>query len=309
MRKENYPVALTFFEPLSRNASLMSDELTQDAYIRTADCYFMDRNYTKAKTMYDNVIKFSWPDEDYATFQTSMIAGIRNSRDKISLLNTMTRKFPASPLVTDANMEIANTYMSDEKYNDAIPFLNNVIKSTGNASLKPQAYLRLGTAYYNLNNNAAALQQYKTLITQYPNSPEAEDALDNVKVIYVGDARPDEYAAFMRQAGRPISVSAEDSLTYAAAEAQLSGGNMGAALNSFNNYLQKFPDGTYEIDANFYRGEIYANRKDWKNALSGYETVAVNAPNKYAEKAILGAARIYFFELKDYLKAETYYTQ
>ena len=44
--------------------------------------------------------------------------------------------------------------MSDEKFSEAIPYLNNVIKSTGNASLKPQAYLKLGTAYYNLNNNA-----------------------------------------------------------------------------------------------------------------------------------------------------------
>ena len=82
-------------------------------------------------------------------------------------------------------MEIANTYMSDEKFNEAIPYLNNVIKGSGNASLKPQAYLKLGIAYYNLNNNTEAIKQYKTLLSQYPNSPEAEDALENVKVIYV----------------------------------------------------------------------------------------------------------------------------
>ncbi|MET0392761.1 MAG: tetratricopeptide repeat protein, partial [Chitinophagaceae bacterium] len=219
------------------------------------------------------------------------------------------RKFPSSALVTDANMEIANTYMADEKFSDAIPFLNNVIKSSGNASLKPGAYLTLGTAYYNLNNNTAALQQYKTLLAQYPNSPEAEDALDNVRVIYVEDGKPDEYANFMRQAGRPLSVSAEDSLTYAAAEAQLSAGNTTAALTSLNNYLQKFPGGSRSIDANFYRGEIYSGKKDWKNALAGYEPVAAHAPNRYAERAILAAARIHFFELKDNAKAETYYTQ
>ncbi|MET0392466.1 MAG: tetratricopeptide repeat protein, partial [Chitinophagaceae bacterium] len=75
LRKENYAAALEFFEPLSRNASLSSSELVQDAYLRTADCYYMQRNYTKAKVMYDNVIKFSWPAEDYATFQTGMITG------------------------------------------------------------------------------------------------------------------------------------------------------------------------------------------------------------------------------------------
>jgi len=307
--KENYPVAQGFFEALVKTPALNTDELSQDAYLRAADCYFMQKNYTKSKSMYDNVIRLSWPDEAYATFQSAMITGIRSSKEKISLLGTMTRKFPTSNLVTDANMEIANTYMSDEKFTEAIPFLNNVIKSSGNASFKPQAYLKLGTAYYNLNNNAGALQQYKTLIDQYPNSQEASDALDNVKAIYVADAKPDEYANFMRQAGKPISINAEDSLTYAAAEVQMTNGNNSAALTSFNNYLQKFPTGAYAIDASFYKGEIYNGKKDWKNALSGYEPVAANAPNKYAERAILAAARINFFELKDYPKAETYYTQ
>ena len=154
---------LLFLNRLAKNPALNSDELTQDAYLRAADCYYMERNYSKAKAMYDNVIKLSWPAEDYATFQNAMITGIRSSKDKISLLNTMNRKFPTSPLVTDANMEIANTYMSDEKFGEAIPYLNNVIKSTGNASLKPQAYLKLGTAYYNLNNNAEALKQYQCI--------------------------------------------------------------------------------------------------------------------------------------------------
>ena len=309
LRKENYPVSLSFFEPLAKNPSLSSDELTKDAYLRAADCYYMERNYGKAKSMYDNVIRFSWPQEDYATFQNAMIGGIRSSKDKISLLNTMNRKFPTSSLVTDANMEIANTYMSDEKFSEAIPYLNNVLKNTGNASLKPQALLQLGTAYYNLNNNAEALKQYQSLISQYPSSQEANDALDNVKVIYVEQGKTDEYAAFMRQAGKPISMDTEDSLTYSAAENQFINGNTSAALNSFGNYLQKFPDGVYAIDASYYRGEIYNGKKDWKNAVTAYEPVAANAPNKYAERAILALARICFFELKDYNKAETYFEQ
>ena len=309
LRKENYQAALSFFEPLAKNPALNSNSLTQDAYIRTADCYFMNRDYAKAKTMYDNVVKFSWPAEDYATFQLSMITGVKNSNDKIALLNTMNRKFPTSPLVTDANMEIAMTYMADEHFREAVPYLNNVIKSTGNASLKPRAYLKLGMAYYNLNNNSEALKQFKTLIDQYPNSQEAEDALDDVRVIYVGDAKPNEYADFMRQVGRPLSMDSEDSLTYDAAKTQYDNGNTSAALNAFNGYLQKFPNGVYSIDAYFNSAEIYNSKKDWNNALKGYEAVAADAPNKYAERAVLGAARIYFFEIKDYTKAEKYYEQ
>ena len=86
--------------------------------------------------MYDNVIKLSWPAEDYATFQIAMMAGVKSPNEKIALMNTMNRKFPDSSLVTDANMEIANTYMANEKFREAIPYLNNVIKGTGNSSLE-----------------------------------------------------------------------------------------------------------------------------------------------------------------------------
>lgn len=309
LRKENYPVALTFFEPLGRNASLSSEAFTQDAYVRTADCYFMQKDFARAKTMYDNVIRYSWPAEDYATFQNAMLAGVKNSTEKISLMNTMIRRFPNSSLITDANMEVANAYMSDEHFREAIPYLSNVIKAGGNNSQKPKAYLKMGTAYYDINDNAEALKQYKTLIDLYPNTQEAEDALDDVKTIYVETAKPNEYADFMRQVGRPLSMDTEDSLNYAAAEKLYDDQNINAALTGFNNYLQRFPNGVYTLDANFNRAEIYNSKKDWNNALAGYEIVAANAPNQYAERAVLTAARIYFFELKDYNKAETYYTQ
>jgi tetratricopeptide (TPR) repeat protein len=308
-RKENYEQARSFFEPLARNVSLSSDPVTQDAYIRTADTYFMARNYTQSKTMYDNVIRFSWPAEDYATFQKAMIAGINSSSEKINLMNQMVRRFPQSNLVVDANMEIVNTYLADEKFREAIPYLNSIIASTANTSLRPQALLKLGIAQYNLNNSNESITQYRKLITDYPNSPEAEDALDNLKTIYIEQGRPNEYAEAARQAGKPLTVSAEDSLTFIAAELQYESGNFNAALTSFSNYLQRFSNGARATDAHFYRAEIYNSRKDWTNALIGYEEVAERAPNTFAERAVLQAARLYFFEQKNYQKAEQYYAQ
>ena len=308
LRKENYPAALTFFQQLYKSPALNSDALTQDAYIRAADCYYMSRDYAKAKAMYDNVIKLSWRSEDYATFQNAMVAGVRSSNEKIGLLTTLTRKFPSSLLVDDANMEIANAYLADERFKESVPYLNNVIKD-GSNDLKPQAYLKLGIAYYNSRNNNEALNNYKTVAQKYPNSPEAQDAIESIKTISIESGKTDDYADFMKKAGRPLTVDAEDSLAFATAEIQYQGGDVNAALNSFNNYLKKFPDPAHFVEANFYRGEIYNSKKDWNNALSGYEEVAAEAPNKFAEKAVVQAARINFFELKNYAKAETYYAQ
>lgn len=308
-RKQNYPVAQTFFEPLAKNVSLNADPVTQDAYVRTADAYYMNRNYGQARTMYDNVIRYSWPQEDYATYQRAMIAGINNSNEKISGLNTLVRKFPQSPLVMDATMEIANTYLAEEQFREAIPYLQTIVQAGGNSSLKPEAYLKQGIAQYNLNNNNEAIANYRKVIAGYPNSPEAETALDNLKAVYVETGRPDEYAAVMREAGKPLSVSAEDSLTFAAAELKYEGGNADLALQALDNYLQRFTNGAYATNAQYYRAEILGTRKNWKNALAAYSYVAERAPNIFADRAVLQAARIAFFELKDYEQAERFYAQ
>ncbi len=309
LRKENYPVSVRYFEPLMRAPALNTDAFTQDAYIRTADNYFMLKDYTRAKSMYDNVVRLSWPAEDYATFQIAMLAGVRSANEKISLMNTMIRKFPESSLVNEATLEIANTYMSNERWREAIPYLHTLINASNNENMKPNAYMKLGLAHYNLDNTTDALKNFRFVVENYPNSVNAEDALDNIRTILLEEGRTDEYASFMREMGRPLSVNAEDSLTYYAAEKLYDDQKINEALAAFNSYLQRFPNGANALDAQFNRAEIYNLKKDWNNALPAYEAVAADAPNKYAERAVLTAARISFFELKDYTRAERYYIQ
>ncbi|TCJ19645.1 tetratricopeptide repeat protein [Flaviaesturariibacter flavus] len=309
LRKENYKVAQSFFEPLARNVSLGSDALTQDAYLRAADTYFMQKLFAQARTMYDNVIRFSWPAEDYATYQKALITGITNSNEKISLLNNLIRKFPSSSLVDDANMEIANTYLADERYREAVPYLVTLTKASGNATSKPQVYLKLGIAYFNQKQYNEAIAQFNTIITQYKASEEADDALENLRTIYVEQGQPNAYVDAARRAGKPLSVNAEDSLTYSAAQLQLENGNTAAAQTQLEGYLQRFGTGAYSLDAHHNLAGIYINKRDSAAALPHYEVVAERAPNRFAEGAVLQAARIYFFSRKDYAQAEKYYQQ
>ena len=309
LKRENYKEALNFFSEVVRNPGINAPPLEQDAYIRMADCYYMNRDFKTAVPMYNKVLEYSWPASDYATFQKAMVAGVNSSSEKISLLTGLIRKYPQSDLIAEANMEIANTYLSNEQYRESLPYLKNVISSTGNDALKPRALLRSGLANYNLGNNAEALNRYNELLKQYPNSVEAQEALDNAKSIYVEEGRTSEYVNFAKGMGITVSASQEDQLAYQEAEVQFNNGNFTAALQKFEDYLRKFPEGKYALEANFYKSEMYASQKNWVKAVSGYEVVSDKAPNKFAEKAILQAARINFFDLKDYAKAEIYFAK
>jgi tetratricopeptide (TPR) repeat protein len=309
LKKENYRQAQGFFEKVVRTPSLNSSSLEQDAYVRDADCYYMNKDYKMALAMYNKVLDLSWPASDYATFQKAMIAGVSNGKQKIDLLNSISRRYPSSSLSADVNMEVAGTYLAGEQYREALPFLKNVLRTPGADASKPKAYLQSGIAWYNLNNNAEALKQYDSLLRQYPNSPEAQDGLQNAKTIYVEEGRSNEYVNFAKGMGVEVSASQEDQLAYEEAEVQFNNGNFPGAVQRFEAYLAKFPEGKYSLEANYYKSEIYFSQKDWAKAVVGYAVVADRAPNKFGEKSLLQAATLYFFNLKDYANSEKYFSK
>ena len=260
--------------------------------------------------MYDAVIATNLPSADYALYQKAIISGAGNRvGDKISQLQNLEQRYPSSNLVPDANLEIANTYLGEENFRDAIVPLKKLLDNKKAAPLYPQAYLKLGVAYFNLDNNTDALDNFKSLVSKYPNSAESDAAVDYIRNIFVANQQPGQFADFMRSSGKTISYSEEDSLTYVSAANRYTANDANNALTGFRTYLNKFPDGRYALDASFNLANIYNSRKDFPNAMIGYEYVATRAPNKFAEKGVLQAARISFFELKDYAKAEQYFSQ
>jgi tetratricopeptide (TPR) repeat protein len=305
-QKEDYKQAASYFEQVVNKILPTSSSLEHDAYIRTADAYYMQKDFSKANAMYEAAIAAASPQSDYALYQKALIAGIKNAPEKIKLLNALNKQYPTSNLKQDVNMEIALTYISDGKFADAVPFLNNILTSN-DGGLKPRAYLKLGLAHYNNKNNVEALNAYTTLIKTYPQSTEADEATDIVKAIYVEEGRPDDYVALMSQIGKAVSVSEADSLSYTAAFNKYESGDCTTALNSLGNYLSKYPSGAYALEANYYRADCFQKAKDLPNALIGYAYVSAKGNSKYFEKATLEAARINYFELKNYKEAKKYF--
>ena len=305
-QKEDYKTASQYFEQVVKNVSVTSTPVEHDAFLRNADAYYMQKDLPRANAMYDAAIAAASPQSDYAMYQKAMIAGIKNSTEKIAILNNVNKQYPKSSLKQDINMEIALTYIADEKFNNSLPYLNAVLASN-DGGLKPRALLKLGLAYYNSNNNGEALKNYAQLIKTYPQSAEADEAADIVKSIYVEEGKPEEYVKLMNENGKAVSMLEADSLTYSAAFTKYNAGDCTAAITGYNYYISKYTAGAFLVDANFQRSECYQKNKDFTNALIGYAYVNAQGNSKYFEKATLEAARISYFELKNYADAKKYF--
>jgi len=308
IQKENYQQAQAAFSQVASNINANSDAMAQDAYLRTADALYMQRSYQSANTNYANIISLGLPQSDYAAYQQALIVGIKSNTEKINQLGNIIKQYPNSALIMESNMEIALAYLSDEKFDAAVPYLTRIINAPGEG-LKPRAYSKLGLAYYNANNNGLALKNYTTLIEKYPNSPEADEALAIIKDIYVEDGKPSEYLALMRKNGKNVTVSEADSLTYNAAFVKFENSDCTGAIAAFEKYLAGFSEGAYANDAAYNLGICFQKNKDFTNASKYFLKVNERGLSKYFEKATLEAARIYYFELKDYAKAKIYFEQ
>lgn len=205
-------------------------------------------------------------------------------------------------------MALADTYMAEERFREAIPVLELLLQNTSTA-VQAVAYLKLGVIYYNLNENEKALQKFQALIEKHPSSPEASDALEDLKSVYVELGRTAEYAPYLKKQGFAVSVQVEDSLQYIAAEQLYNEKNIDKAIVAFKQYLDQFPKGGYWLDATFLLGLCYQQQQLWAEAMNQLEQVIRNAKGRYSKEATLAAARISFFELKNYSIASDYYLQ
>ena len=310
LKKENYTAAKAYFEQVTPTISTNSNSIEQDAFIRSADCDFMKKDFKQALKKYDLVYKFQFPASDYAWYQKAIIAGaMNNQKDKINALQELSRQFPSSNLIMDAQLELANTYLSNEDYVDAIPPLEKLLNQKNAKVIQPQVYLKLGIANFNLEKNNESLNYFKQLVITYPNSQESLDAIEYIRTLFIARQQAGDYISFMKENGKDISVNEADSLSYKSAMLRYEAKDYSSAQIGFTQYLSAYPQGKYLIEATYFLAEIEIVNKDYKAAVTNYSVVAGKAPNKYAERSSLQAARIYYFNLKDYAHASTYYTE
>jgi TolA-binding protein len=310
LKKENYLFAKEHFDQVGSFINVNSSTLEQDAYLRSADCDFMKKDFKQALKKYDQVINMQLAASDYALFQKAIIAGaLNNTTEKINLLQSLTGKYYNSNLVLDAQLELANTYLSNENYAAAIPPLEKILEQKKAESYMPLVYLKLGVANFNMEKNQESLNYFKQLVSSYPNSQESSEAIEYIRTLFVARQQAGDYVSFMKQNGIDVSVNEADSLSYKSATLRFEAKDLLAAQRGFISYIKDFPDGKYVIEANYLTAEIFFQNKENVKAIDYYLAVADKSPNKFAERSSLQTARIYFFDIKDYSKASAYYSK
>jgi TolA-binding protein len=304
-----YTDAALWFNRFIALGNNQPQDILTDAYNRLGDCYFVQMEYNRAVTYYDLAIKNGRGNTDYAMFQKGLALGVTGrDNDKIATLNQLVSANPNSALKADVLFQMAESYVKLNQTEKALDSYKQVVTDFPKSSYVKKALLGMGLIYYNSNRNIEALQCYKQIISDYPGSAEAENALIGLKNVYVDMNEVDSYYTYVNGLGVLTSADLieQDSLSYMAAEKIYMSGNYPKAAQSFQNYLEKHPDGRFLLNANFYKGDCHYRANENAEALVSFNYIIARPKSRFTEPALLGASRI-AFRSKDYQKAADYY--
>ena len=287
-----------------------NDPTYADALNRLGDCAFNARDFRSAIAYYGQVIDQNATGSDYATFQKGYAQGLlRKYNDKINTMQTLVARYPKSDYADDGMYEIARAQLQLEDEPAAIETYGQLLHDYPNSNYARKAMLERAMLYGNLHRTEEAIAAYKATIDRYPATDEAYAALDALEALYVETNNIAEYLNYTKQLSKQNMqvTTADDSLSYAAAELQYMQGNYTAAATALSGYLSKYcAGGRYCTAAQQQLADAYYRLMQPADALREYKALAEIAGNPYMEEACMRVAEL-SYDAADYATALDYF--
>lgn len=291
----DYPAALKWF------GEYLEDPYAayrKEALVRSADCYFVDKDYKKACEMYENVIESYADSTDmYPYYQAGVAYGLlKKPAKKIELLKNVMKASPDADFYAESLYELGRAYVAkyeDDKAQECFMLLANSVKD---ATYVARAYLEMGSLARNQSQYNDALKYYKTVVEDMPMSGYAEDALAAIESIYQIRNKPKEYIAYIEKIGKGDSKTADEKedMIFNSAEQIFLSENYQKALVALDSYLEQYPDGRNAYKADFYKAESYRLLGKFEQACDCYRKVIEGGEGSFVELSMLNFSDISF---------------
>lgn len=293
-KQQQYGQAVTAFQRYISTETNRSKAEYADALNRVGDSFYFNRNFSEAERYYAQAADVNPSAADYAAYQRAFVMGLqRNYQGKITALDNLMRQYPNSQYFDDALYEKSRALTMLNRENEAITVLQRLVNEFPKSPLAGQGGVQLGQLYYNAGNYPQSIAAYKNVISHFPGSDDARNALVSMETVYREQNDIQSYVDYANAlpGGMRITTSRQDSLTYLAAESVYMRGNRAEAETAMTRYLQSYPNGAYSSDAHYYLGMITDEKGNKQQALTHFRSVIESGNLKFLDNALIYTAQ------------------
>ncbi len=291
---KEYENANQWFRKYVQNESGADTKTKNDALNRVGDCFFIDKKYNAAIEYYDKAAMVGLDKSDYSLYQSAVTNGvIGNYKDKESLLNTLIGRKEKSYLMDDAVFQLGKTQEILNETEKALTNFQLLIQEYPNSPYLKKALLKEGLIHYNRKADDKALVAFKRVVNDYPKTTEANEAIKQIKRIHKDKGELEAYENYLTSiGGADSSAQVMDADYYEVAETTYMNGNCTEAVSELAKYLEKYPNGTFTLNAHFYKADCEFKSGFENEALMDFNYVLDQPKNKFTETALVKAGEI-----------------
>lgn len=305
----NYEKAASLFKDYTnklKNAT--SRQNYDDAMMRLADCYFVQKNFQAASQIYDIVALGGQENKDYALFQKAQTLQFQGKDPQAKdVYNKIIKDFPSSPYSDDALLKSGEIELNAENYAMAASLFTKLIQTKKNSEWVPNAYQKRAIAQTNLKNYENSIADYRFILENYPKHSITEDALLGLQDVLNTVGRQEEFSSDLaKYKQKNPDGNSTESLEFETAKNIYLTLQYAKAIPALGNFIKNYPNSASNIEAKYYLADSYFRTNDKNNALKYYYLV-LSAPNSaYTVRTAIKTAEIET-NLKNYSKAITSY--
>ncbi len=269
----DYPNARIYFK---RYVDALEDAQNKlnfnDAILRLADCYYVDKAYATAISYYQRAIDTNNPNIDYAYFQKGVVKDFQEKSDEaIEALDVVINRFDRSRYYDDAIYKKAQIQLENREYQESIQGFTRIIERLDQSPFIPYAFESRALAFFNINELDKAEEDYKTILDKYVTSRVANSALlglQNTLKLNNKVLEFDQYLARYKSAN-PDNQALEN-IELESAKNLYFGQEYAAAIGAFEDYEKNYASSPLRHQAKFYRAESNYRLNNTEKALALY---------------------------------------
>ncbi len=160
--RKDYTQASNYFQKYIQLEKGENTTALADAYNRIGDCHLHVRNFEEAKHYYSQAEQMNTPSGDYSFYQLALVSGLQKDyTGKITLLNRLVGKYPASPYAVNAIYEKGRSYVLMDNNNQAITSFKELLNKYPESPVSRKAAAEIGLLFYQKGDYNQAIEAYK----------------------------------------------------------------------------------------------------------------------------------------------------
>ncbi|MEQ8472194.1 MAG: tetratricopeptide repeat protein [Marinoscillum sp.] len=282
--EKNYHLALDYFEAFIQN-SFKRDELTIDARLRLADCYYVQKQYDRAIRQYKEV---SQPEvQSYINYQLGLCYHLKGDFDMAIASFDQTARDQKSGYADNAMFQKGEVYIEQGKFQQALQAHKSFLTTFQESPLLPYVKNREALCYFNLGQYAQARESYEFILDNHINHETANAALLGLQEIVKKGEKVADFEKYMDsyQRANPDDGSLEV-VAFEDAKASYYNQQYNVSIDKLGKFLSKYPKSGFEEDAKYFLADAYFRSQKWRDAEKAFmELIKMNG-SSYTSRSL-----------------------